>query len=801
MRYSSTARRAGRRPSSGSRPASIRTHDGGPLRILFGSCRTAAPHEPPWTLEFDHDDRARGVDAVWAHGLRMLEQPPDEWPHLLLFIGDQVYADDSSPQTRAKVARRRGHLADDDRYPPLDDVADFEEYTWLYHEAWLPEVERWMFSVVPSAMIFDDHDMIDDWNTSSSWLDDIRQQPWWKDRAVGGFMSYWVYQHLGNLSPREIRAEGMLDTFVELGDATAALTAWAEEAERDAGVPGGYRFSFYRDLGPVRLVVIDSRTGRVLEPGGRAMVDAEEWAWVVEHADVECEHLVLATSVPVNMPGGLHDLEQWNERMCNGAWGRPFARLGERIRRAVDLEDWSAFHDSYRALMDLVRDVATPREQPAPDPPATVTILSGDVHFSFRSRAMLRRRARSSGAGEPGPPDRELADPQRAPDARAAGDQGRAVTLRRVRRPRAAPVGRRTPGHDEMGCRGRAVLRQSHLRRRAERAGCPDGARAGGAGRRRPPRAHRGGDARRCRARSAGSPRRCIRPPNTSAVRRNQPQPTITPATTSVSQWTPSRARDVATATVTIAATAAAAARPRRGHVAADDERQREPCRGRRRGVPRRERRTGGVDEVRYVRPVTIDDQLEPIVDRRHADEDDEQEQDDVQVAVPDVVVDRDRDADDDEVGGAAEIGERVERRRRPRRGVLAPPLGDGRVPLGPARCPDPPCRTRSRRRARSRTRSPARSPASTRRPPVDRSPGPAHQAGDAAAASRPATAPRPRDQPDQVRPANGTAPRPHRPRPAPRRERPASRARSDALRQRAPMSRWRGAEITQNRP
>ena len=175
-------------------------------------------------------------------------------------------------------------------------------------------------------MIFDDHDMIDDWNTSASWLDDIRQRPWWKDHAVGGFMSYWVYQHLGNLSPKEIRAEGMLDTFVELGDATAALTAWAEEAERASGVPGGYRFSFYRDLGPVRLVVIDSRTGRVLEPGARSMVDDDEWAWVVEHADVECEHLVLATSVPVNMPGGLHDLEQWDERLCDGAWGKPFAR-------------------------------------------------------------------------------------------------------------------------------------------------------------------------------------------------------------------------------------------------------------------------------------------------------------------------------------------------------------------------------------------------------------------------------------------------------------------------------------------
>jgi hypothetical protein len=382
-------------------PSVIRTIGGGPLRILFGSCRAAAPHAPPWSEAFDHDERARGVDALYAHGLRMLEQEPEQWPHLMLFVGDQVYADDSSPQTRARVEQRRAHLTDDDRFPPLDDVADYEEYTWLYHEAWLPEVERWMFSVVPSAMIFDDHDIIDDWNTSRSWLEDIRQRPWWKDHIVGGLMSFWVYQHLGNLAPAEISAEGMLDRFVALGDATDELRSWAEEAERSSGVGGGYRFSFHRDLGAVRLVVIDSRQARVLEPGARRMVDAKDWTWVVEHTDVDCAHLLLATSVPVNMPGGLHDLERWNERMCDGAWGRPFTWLGERLRRAVDLEDWSAFHDSYVEMMDLLRDIATPVAGPSPEPPATVTVLSGDVHFSFRSRAVF-----ADEAGRPAPVSR-----------------------------------------------------------------------------------------------------------------------------------------------------------------------------------------------------------------------------------------------------------------------------------------------------------------------------------------------------------------------------------------------------------
>jgi hypothetical protein len=200
-------------------------------------------------------------------------------------------------------------------------------------------------------------------------------------------MSYWVYQHLGNLSPEDIRREGMLEHFIELGDATDALRTWALESEEFTPVPGGYRFSHWRDLGPVRLVVIDSRNGRVLEPGERQMVDDEEWAWVVDHADAACEHLVLATSVPLVMPGGLHDLERWSELVCDGAWGRRLAPLGEKARRAVDLEDWSAFHDSYVRMMELLRTIATPGDRPAPEPPATITILSGDVHFSFRARA------------------------------------------------------------------------------------------------------------------------------------------------------------------------------------------------------------------------------------------------------------------------------------------------------------------------------------------------------------------------------------------------------------------------------
>ena len=132
-------------------PSVIRTL-GGPdhrTRVLFGSCRSAAPHEPPWSLSATEDRRGLGVDSLRAHGLRMLNQEPTSWPDLVLFVGDQVYADEPSPKTKHKVERRRRLRRRMSKPTSPKIVVGFEEYVSLYQEAWTPEVERWLFSVVP----------------------------------------------------------------------------------------------------------------------------------------------------------------------------------------------------------------------------------------------------------------------------------------------------------------------------------------------------------------------------------------------------------------------------------------------------------------------------------------------------------------------------------------------------------------------------------------------------------------------------------------------------------------------------
>jgi PhoD-like phosphatase len=369
-------------------PPTIRTiaPEDGKLTLAFGSCRISAPHEPPYTLKrgFVRKLGYYERDALYALAYRMCREKEESWPDALLLLGDQIYADEVSKGTREFIRSRR-----DPSKPPGEEVADFEEYTHLYWDAWKDPAIRWLLSTVPSAMIFDDHDVNDDWNTSETWLKRMRSKPWWEERIVGAFMSYWIYQHLGNLSPQELEEDGLFNQVQEAHDASRILREFAYKADREAEK---YRWSFYRDFGKVRLLVVDSRAGRVLKEEQRSMLDAAEWAWVEDKTIGEFDHLLLGTSLPLILGSGMHHLEAWNEAVCQGAWGKPAAWFGELIRQVLDLEHWSAFRDSFNDLVNMLRSIGAGERSSGP-PPASVIVLSGDVHHGYLAEIQLKEGA------------------------------------------------------------------------------------------------------------------------------------------------------------------------------------------------------------------------------------------------------------------------------------------------------------------------------------------------------------------------------------------------------------------------
>ena len=197
----------------------------------------------------------------------MLDRPETEWPDLAVFLGDQIYADDSSPKARERIAEASQGPGSRSRDRPSARAGRRLRGVHLAVPRVMVAGDRALVLLRRAdVMIFDDHEMIDDWNISDAWVRGIRQ----KD-VVGG--------------PRHRRADDVLDlpaprqpqsrryqsrgparrSWVRSPTARSGCGSgrWAPRSSRRR--PGNYRFSFVRDIGRVRLVMIDSRNA----PGAR----------------------------------------------------------------------------------------------------------------------------------------------------------------------------------------------------------------------------------------------------------------------------------------------------------------------------------------------------------------------------------------------------------------------------------------------------------------------------------------------------------------------------------------------------
>jgi hypothetical protein len=207
--------------------------------------------------------------------------------------------------------------------------------------------------------------------------------------------SYWVYQHLGNMSVQE-RAEDEIWSelqrrrveSVEEVDLTDVLDDFGDRVDQK---PDSYRWSFSRDFGTARLVVVDSRAARVLEEGHRSMLDDDEMRWLDEQMRGDHSHLLIGTSLPFLLPMGLHQMEATSEAVADGVWGPEAARWAEKVRRGMDLEHWAACQDAFQQVCGMAEEVAVGHRG---RPPASIVFLSGDVHHSYIAEAQWSHATR-----------------------------------------------------------------------------------------------------------------------------------------------------------------------------------------------------------------------------------------------------------------------------------------------------------------------------------------------------------------------------------------------------------------------
>jgi len=230
----------------------------------------------------------------------------------------------------------------------------------------LSKVRRLM-AHLPVAMIFDDHDITDDWNLTAAW----EQTAYGHDfshRIIGNtLIGYLLCQGWGNAPekcPKEL-----------IGLAQRVLQNPGGEAHNRL-IEALIRFPDWHyqwDTHPV-LLVLDTRTHRwrsersLDQPSGLM-----DWESIIDLQQSLIGHdaVIMVSPAPVF---GVKLIEVIQ---------RIFTWFGKPLM--VDAENWMAHQGSAYALMNLFRHPKTPRN---------FVILSGDVHYSFVYDIELRGHER-----------------------------------------------------------------------------------------------------------------------------------------------------------------------------------------------------------------------------------------------------------------------------------------------------------------------------------------------------------------------------------------------------------------------
>lgn len=160
------------------------------------------------------DQRRTGMDRKMPFRFRVLNGLL--W-HLPYRPGEVPIVD----KARGLIARQSYQLPRETKvyrvgYPSAGETsgvhaADYAEYSELYAEAWETPHARKALAHVPSFMIFDDHDVTDDWNADKNWIDIVHSKDdplkLWPTTITDALCAYWIYQGWGNLAPEAWRTD------------------------------------------------------------------------------------------------------------------------------------------------------------------------------------------------------------------------------------------------------------------------------------------------------------------------------------------------------------------------------------------------------------------------------------------------------------------------------------------------------------------------------------------------------------------------------------------------------------------
>ncbi|GAA0786334.1 PhoD-like phosphatase [Marinobacterium sediminicola] len=245
--------------------------------------------------------------------------------------------------TPPPLSLRHARLYDDE----LDAVLGFKVQ--------LVQVRRVM-AHLPTYMIFDDHDVTDDWNLSAAWEVSAYGHPFSRQIIGNALIGYLLCQGSGN-EPRKIRKH--------LGEYVDRWLDTRQVEDHGTLISELYAFQRWDYLIPIEpgVLVLDTRTRRwraernLESPSG--LMDWEALTELQQQL-LDRKAVILVSPAPIF---GVKLIE---------AVQKLFTTFGQPLM--VDAENWMAHPGAANVILNIFRHTRTPEH---------FVILSGDVHYSF----------------------------------------------------------------------------------------------------------------------------------------------------------------------------------------------------------------------------------------------------------------------------------------------------------------------------------------------------------------------------------------------------------------------------------
>ncbi|MRG86347.1 metallophosphoesterase family protein [Salinibacillus xinjiangensis] len=251
----------------------------------------------------------------------------------------------------------------------------------------LPRIRR-VLANTPTYMIFDDHDITDDWNLSLEWKNNVKKSPLGRHVVANGLSAYFLFQGWGN-DPDSFDhyfIDTVSDYFKNFSSNSHTYTNWINLL---------WEFHTWHFTAPTKpkSLFLDTRTMRKYELDPQPiqiegtfkemvrapqMIDEKGWKDVnnrlANSGWNRGEPLILVSPSPVYGVGLIENLLQ--------GYMYPLRSLGLPVRFNLDFEGWSYNEKGFHRLIQQI-------SQWNPNP---CYILSGDVHYGTALKSFIRTR-------------------------------------------------------------------------------------------------------------------------------------------------------------------------------------------------------------------------------------------------------------------------------------------------------------------------------------------------------------------------------------------------------------------------